>query len=252
MNPQPWLKSYPPCVRWDAPLELSSVQSVLETAAKRFGPRPALQFMDKRISYAELEGLANRAAAGFQKLGVGPGVNVGLFLPNTPHYVIAFFGVMKAGGTVVNYSPLDALRALEFKIGDSETDVLVTLDLASLYPQAERLLASTRLKTLIVGEFAEMALAPGPVKAYMAAAGMLSDVKQDDRHMAFRDLLDNDGRYRVHPIREAKEALALLQYTGGTTGSPKGAMLTHGNLTAACAQYVETATRTETGALGVC
>ena len=66
MDTQPWLKSYPPGVRWNAPLELSSVQRVLETAAVRFGPLPALEFMDKRISYDELDALANRAAAGFQ------------------------------------------------------------------------------------------------------------------------------------------------------------------------------------------
>ena len=148
MNAQPWLKSYPAGVRWDAPIEPPPVQSVLAQSARRFGPLPALQFMDKRIPYAELEALSDRAAAGFQKLGVGPGVHVGLYLPNTPHYPIAFFGVLKAGGTVVNYSPLDALRTLELKIEDSETDILVTLDLASLYPQAEKLLASTRLKTL--------------------------------------------------------------------------------------------------------
>ena len=112
MTIQPWVKSYPPNVRRDAPLDLSSVQSVLEKAAERFGPQPALDFMGKRTTYAELDALANRAAAGFQKLGVRPGVHVGLYLPNTPHYVIAFFGVLKAGGTVVNYSPLDALRTL--------------------------------------------------------------------------------------------------------------------------------------------
>ncbi len=147
MNTRPWLKSYPPSARWDAPIEFCSVQSILDAAAERFGPLPALQFMDKRISYAELEALANRAAVGFQKLGVGPGVHVALYLPNTPHYPIAFFGVLKAGGTVVNISPLKSLRGLEFKIEDSETDVLVTLDLASLYPQAEKLLATTRLKS---------------------------------------------------------------------------------------------------------
>ncbi|MFY9971398.1 MAG: AMP-binding protein [Roseiarcus sp.] len=249
MNAQPWVKSYPPGVRTDAPLNISPVQSVLDTAAKRFGTNPALQFMDRRISYSEIEALANRAAAGLQKLGVGPGVHVGLFLPNTPHYVIAFFGVLKAGGTVVNYSPLEALRGLEFKVEDSETDILVTLDVASLYPQAEKLLASTRLNTLIVGEFAEWALAPGPVKAHMSAAGMLSEVKYGDRIVPFRDLLDNDGGFETHPLGDLTEALAVIQYTGGTTGSPKGAMLTHANMTAACSQYVEILTRAETGAL---
>src|SRR5580658_4005139 len=167
MTIRPWVKSYPPNVRWDAPLDLSSVQSVLEKAAERFGPKAALDFMNKRISYAELDALANRAAAGFQKLGVGPGVHVGLYLPNTPHYVIAFFGVLKAGGAVVNYSPLDALATLQLKVNDSETDILVSLDLAALYPQAEKLLGSTRLKTLIIGEFDEMTPAPEPVKAQM-------------------------------------------------------------------------------------
>ena len=203
--------------------------------------------MNKRITYAELDALANRAAAGFQKLGVGPGVHVGLFLPNTPHYVIAFFGVLKAGGVVVNYSPLDALPTLQLKIEDSETDILVSLDVASLYPQAEKLLASTRLKTLIVGEFAEMTPAPEPVKAQMTAAGMLADVKHDERHIAFRDLIDNDGRYRIHPLGALTDELAVIQYTGGTTGSPKGAMLTHANLTAACSLYTEVMTRGEEG-----
>jgi long-chain acyl-CoA synthetase len=247
MTIRPWVKSYPPNVRWNAPLEISSVQSVLETAAERFGPKAALDFMNKRISYAELDALANRAAAGFQMLGVGPGVHVGLFLPNTPHYVIAFFGVLKAGGAVVNYSPMDALPTLQLKVNDSETDILVSLDLASVYPQAEKLLASTRLKMLVVGEFAEMTAAPGPVKAQMGAAGMLAEVKRDDRHVAFRDLIDNDGRYKVHPLGALADELAVIQYTGGTTGSPKGAMLTHANLTAACSLYTEVATRSEDG-----
>ena len=249
MDAQPWLKSYPPGVRWDAPIVPAPLQSVLETSALRFADRPALQFMDKRISYAELNALADRAAAGFQKLGVGPGVHVGLFMPNTPHSVIALFGVLKAGGVVVNYSPLDALSTLEFKIEDSQTDVLVTLDLTAVYPQAEKLLASSRLKRLVVGAFAEYAAAPGPVTAFLQAQGMLSEVRFDERHVAFRDLLDNDGRYEAHPIGDPTETLAVIQYTGGTTGLPKGAMLTHGNLTAACAQYTETTTRTDPPAM---
>lgn len=247
MTIRPWVKSYPPDVRWNAPLELSSVQSVLEKAAERFGSKPALDFANKRVTYAELDALANRAAAGFQKLGVKPGVHVGLYLPNTPHYVVAFFGVLKAGGVVVNYSPLDALPTLQSKVNDSETDILVSLDVASCYPQAEKLLASTRLKTLIVGEFAEMTPAPELVKAQMKAGGMLADVKRDDAHVAFRDLIDNDGHYQVHPLAAPADALAVIQYTGGTTGSPKGAMLSHANLTAACSLYAEVLTRSDEG-----
>jgi len=247
MTVHPWVKSYPPNVRFDAPLDIAPVESVLEKAAERFGEKPALDFMNRRISYAELDALVNRAAAGFEKLGVKPGAHVGLFLPNTPYYIVAFFGVMKAGGVVVNYSPLDALPTLQLKVNDSETDILVTLDLASLYPQAEKLLGSTRLRTLIVGEFAEMTGAPEPVGARMKAARMLAEVKRDAAHVAFRDLIDNDGRYQVHPRGALEDELAVIQYTGGTTGSPKGAMLTHANLTAATSLYTEVMTRSDQG-----
>ncbi|HEY4069171.1 MAG TPA: long-chain fatty acid--CoA ligase, partial [Burkholderiaceae bacterium] len=184
--------------------------------------------------------LANRAAKGFQDLGVGPGVHVGLFMPNTPHYPIAFFGVLKAGGTVVNYSPLDAERVLAHKIEDSETDLLVTLDLAALYPPMARMLGSTRLKTLIVGNLSDFAAHPAAVRAHLQGAGQLAPVAADARHLSFDQLLETDGRFEPHALGHLTQAVVVLQYTGGTTGLPKGAMLTHANLTAACAQYFET------------
>ncbi len=244
MAAQPWVKSYPPGVRWDAPLTIAPVQTILEESAARWPDKPAVEFMGKRISYRELDALANRAASGLRKLGVKRGVHVGLFLPNTPHYVSAFLGVMKAGGTVVNYSPLDAEKVLEHKVEDSETDVMITLDLAALYPQMDRLLGGTRLKTLVVGNIAEMSPAPDMVRAGLQKAGQLAPVTFDERHMPWSALLDNDGAYALQPLGDLAEEIAVLQYTGGTTGLPKGAMLTHANLLAACAQYVET-TRTE-------
>src|SRR4249919_4179468 len=150
MSVAPWIKSYPRGVRWDAELTTMPVQQILERSAAKWPDNPALDFMNTKILYRELNDLANRAARGFQKLGVRPGVHVGLYLPNTPHYIIAFFGVMKAGGKVVNYSPLDAARELEFKIGDSETDILVTLDVTALYPKMAAMKGKTRLKKLIV------------------------------------------------------------------------------------------------------
>jgi long-chain acyl-CoA synthetase len=236
----PWIKSYPKGVRWDADLPLMPVQQLLDDAVKRWPDNPAIEFMGRTLTYREFGELADRAAKGFQDLGVGPGVHVGLYLPNTPHYPIAFFGVLKAGGTVVNYSPLDAERVLAHKIEDSETDILVTLDLAALYPQMGRLLGVSRLKKLIVGNLADYAANSGAVRAHMQAAGQLAPVPVDERHVAFEQLVATDGRYEPHALGDLTQAIVALQYTGGTTGLPKGAMLTHANLSAACAQYFET------------
>ena len=244
MNDMPWMKSYPPGVRWDAEISITPVQQILEESASTWPNNPAVDFMGRKISYSELNDLANRAANALQKLGVKPGVHVGLYLPNTPHYLVSLFGILKAGGTVVNYSPLDAARVLEHKVEDSETDFLITLDLASLYPQMGALLGKTRLKKLIVGNLGEMSAQPDAVNAQMQATKQLASVPSDDRHITFQALLDNDGIYRSYPIADLTDTIAVLQYTGGTTGLPKGAMLTHANLTAATNQCVET-TRTD-------
>jgi long-chain acyl-CoA synthetase len=226
-------------MRWDAELAPKPVQQILDEAVARWPDRPAIEFMGQVLDYRTLGDAIDRAAKGFQALGVGPGVHIGLFLPNTPHYPIAFFGVLKAGGTVVNYSPLDVERVLAHKVEDSETDLLLTLDLASLYPQMARLLDNSRLKKLIVGSLTDYGAAPGAVRAHLQAAGQLATVPQDDRHLRFEQLLDNDGRYQPHALGPLDEEIVVLQYTGGTTGLPKGAMLTHANLSSACAQYYE-------------
>jgi long-chain acyl-CoA synthetase len=234
MAQTPWVKSYPAPARWDAPLALGPVQDLLDASAERFADRPAVEFMGARATYAQLRALADRAAKGFQQLGVGPGVHVGLYLPNTPHYLVAFFGVLKAGGTVVNYSPLDAAQVLAHKIEDSQTTILVTLDVPTLLPQMEALLGTAGFNTLVVGGMADLAGFPT-----YSDLGERTAAAQEGR-VAFRDLLANDGDYKRYPIGDPKEAIAVLQYTGGTTGLPKGAILTHGNLTAATSQYMET------------
>src|SRR5215470_2499907 len=196
MNDMPWIKSYTAGVRWDADIPLTPVQQILEESASKWPNNPAIDFMGRKISYRELDDLANRVANGLQKLGVRPGVHVGLYLPNTPHYLVSLFGVFKAGGTVVNYSPLDAARVLEHKIEDSRTDFLITLDMPSLYPQMGAQLGKTRLKKLIVGNLGEMSAQPDVVNARMQAARQLSSVPNDDSHITFQALLDNDGIYR--------------------------------------------------------
>lgn len=236
----PWMKSYPEGVRWDADLPVTMLPVLLEDAVAKWADRPALEFMGKKTTYRELLELVNKAAKGFQQIGVKPGVHVGLFLPNTPHYVISFFGILKAGGTVVNYSPLDAEKVLAHKVADSQTDLLVTLDMAMLYPQMAKLLGQTRLKKLIIGNVAEMSPYPDAVRANLEKAGQLCAIPQDDQHQSFSRLIDNDGQFTPIAATDPHDTLAVLQYTGGTTGLPKGAMLTHANLTTACSQIMET------------
>jgi long-chain acyl-CoA synthetase len=240
----PWLKSYPAGVRWDGPIEIGPVAAILEQSAARWPDRPALDFAGRVMSYRELDQLADRVAAGLQAWGVGPGVHVGIYLPNTPHYFLAFFGILKAGGTVVNYSPLDAAAVLEHKIEDSETDLLFTLDMKLLFPQMHHMLGRTRLRGLLVGSYGDFSANPEMIKAMQTTSGDLVDVPWGEQVRPFAELVVAGGVPVRHAIADPAEAIAVLQYTGGTTGLPKGAILTHANLTAATSQILET-TQTE-------
>ncbi|HEF4759589.1 TPA: long-chain fatty acid--CoA ligase [Pseudomonas putida] len=236
MEQMPWMRSYPADLCWDEKLPQISVLKLLDIATLRWPNRPAVDFMGCKITYRELSALVDRATVGLQQLGVGPGVQVGLYLPNVPHFLISFFAILRAGAVVVNYSPLDARTTLAHKIEDSETDVLITLDLASLYPNMQALLSSTRLRTLVVGSLNEFTTEPGKTRATMQKDGLLSDVTYGPTCIPFAQLMANDGRYLSSCPGSSVDTVAVLQYTGGTTGLPKGAMLTHGSITAAVAQ----------------
>jgi long-chain acyl-CoA synthetase len=231
-----WQKAYPPGVSWQFAFDPKPVPALLDEATRRWPKNICLDFMDKRLSYEHTHDLVDRATKGLMSLGVKPGVHVGLFLPNTPHYPILFYAILKAGGTVVNYSPLDAAREIEHKIEDSHTDILVTLDLKLLYDRVAPLIGKTRLKTVIVGSIADFLPFPKNLLFPYARKADLAAVPKDERHLRFGKLIGNDGRLEKLPPIDPNEALAVIQYTGGTTGAPKGAELTHANLIAATEQ----------------
>ncbi|MSP49003.1 MAG: dicarboxylate--CoA ligase PimA [Alphaproteobacteria bacterium] len=223
-RPYPWEASYPPGVRWDTPIATTTINALFESAVARHGNRAAIEYRDRQLTYAELDDATARAAAGFLKLGIGKGTGVALYLPNTPDHPIGFLGALRAGAHVVHLSPLDAEREVAHKLADSGARVLVTTNHPSLLANAQKLVASGHVDRLIVAEQAQWGPLPEPLPPPPPGALTLA------RLMA-------EGELPARWPEVRPDDLALLQYTGGTTGSPKGAMLTHANLTAAVAIY---------------
>ena len=227
-RPWPWERSYPPGVRWDAPLAISTLPQMLDAFTVQWGPKPALEYRDRPISYAELHAAVDAVAAGLMDLGVGPGTAVALYLPNTPYHPITFFAVLKCGGRVVHLSPLDAERELAFKLKDSGARILVTTNVGFMAPMARKLMADGLVDRLIVGDDTAFGASAIPTSAMPDGAGVV-------RFDALREAGAGTLPREWPPIEV--EDIALLQYTGGTTGRPKGTILTHANLSAACAIY---------------
>ncbi len=185
-----------------------------------------IEFRDRPITYAELESMVEVAAAAFLRAGYGKETSVALFLGNTPDHPINFFGALKAGARIVHLSPLDGEIALSHKLSDSGARVLVTSNLSALLPTALKFLASGLIDRLIVCEDDSW----GKVGTAQTA---LPDSPAIITHRRF---IDGAAKPAQWPQVSADD-VALLQYTGGTTGLPKGAMLSHGNLTSAVSIY---------------
>ncbi len=136
-------------------LAATPVHDFLYETAQKFGDRPAFDFFGKKWTWSAMRDLVDRAAAGLQKQDVGKGVKVGLLLPNSPYFLIAYYAILRTGATVVNLNPLYAVRELSLLIEDSEADMLVTIDLNAVYDKVKQL-SGTRLKKIIVCSFTDV------------------------------------------------------------------------------------------------
>ena len=217
---------YPQGVRWDDEIARGTLPDLLSTAAAEFGVRPALEFRDRPISYGELEALVETAAIAFLRAGYGKNSSVALFLGNSPDHPVNFFGALKAGARVVHLSPLDGEIALSHKLSDSGARVLVTSNLSALLPTALKFLDKGLLDRLIVCEDDHWGKVGTPQTA----------LPDNPKIITYRQFTEGAARPPQWPAISADD-VALLQYTGGTTGLPKGAMLSHGNLTSAVSVY---------------
>ena len=212
-----------------------ALDQMLAATVARFGPRPAMEFLGRQWTYAELGRLVDRAARGLQDLGVGPGVQVGLCLPNTPYYPIFYYATLRAGGTVVNFNPLYVERELVQQITDSGTRIMVVLDLEAVYRRVANVADSAGLDRIIVCAMAQILPTAKGLLFRLLKRRDIAAIPNDARHLRHTALLANHAPPAPVAIDPAT-AIAVLQYTGGTTGQPKGAMLTHANLAANCRQ----------------
>jgi len=226
----PWRRFYPGALNWEAPLPARPLHAYLDRSAETHGGRPALDFLGRRLTYAELRDQVHRVAEGFRRLGVTRGTRVGLCLPNSPFSVIAFYAVLRAGGTVVNFNPLYTAEEISRQVRDSGTTIMVTIDLAQVYPKVNAALESDcGLEKIVICRMSEALPTIKGALFGVLKRSELAPVPKDARHTDFATLRDSPPLTTPAEIDPARD-LAVLQYTGGTTGVPKGAMLTHANI----------------------
>jgi long-chain acyl-CoA synthetase len=232
-EPYPWLKSYPAGIRWDTEFPGLSLPQMFDEAVAAHGDRDLTNFLGATLTYSQIGDQTNRLAAGLQARGIGRGHRVGLFLPNTPYYIAAYFAVLKTGATVVNFNPLYSVEELVQQAQDSSISAMVTLDLAVLFDKVAELAEKGLIQTVVVCPFADLLPRFKGLLFRIFKRGDLAHTEGSrvaERCVDWDNLIDNDGQFEPAVINP-KEDIALLQYTGGTTGVPKGAMLTHANLT---------------------
>ena len=209
---------------------------LIDTAIAYWPQRTALDFFGRTWTYAELGALVRRAARGLQDLGVKPGDRVGLALANTPYQVVLYFAVLRIGGVVVNVNPLYTTYELTTLIRDSGLKVIAVPEARRVHEKIEAAARETGLEAIIVGRMKDILT---PLKSLSFRLFRRADhlrISLPELHRELAGLLTSDAA--PEPVELQPDDVAVLQYTGGTTGTPKGAMLTHANLAANSAQML--------------
>ncbi|WP_180899294.1 long-chain-fatty-acid--CoA ligase [Martelella soudanensis] len=210
----------------------ATLTALFDEASRRFPDNRAIWFSGREWTYGELAAEIDRCAIGLAAIGVAKGARVGLCLPNSPYSVICFFAILRVGATVVNFNPLYTSRELLAQIRDADVETMFTMDIAACYQGLGPIVAEAGLKHVIV---CPLAPALPPVRALLLKTlkrSILTATPRDDRHISYADLLKKDAGRWAPEADIAPEDIAVLQYTGGTTGISKGAMLSHRALVA--------------------
>ena len=231
-----WLKSYPANVPAEMPpLTYNSIGDLLTEACRQYAGRPAFSCMGKSMSYGELERMSTAFAAWLQSKGLAKGARVAIMMPNVLQYPVAMMAVLRAGYTVVNVNPLYTPRELEHQLKDSGAQAIIILENFATTLQA--VVAKTEVKHVVVASMGEMLGLKGLlVNLVVRKVKKLVPAWSLPGHVKFMTALKEGASLSFKPVTVAASDIAFLQYTGGTTGVSKGAMLIHSNVLANVAQ----------------
>ncbi len=217
---RPWTKRYDYWVPKDATFPTQPIYNTLNVAATYYRDRPATAFLGAKLTFHELKVQVDKLATSLVQLGIVKGDRVGVMLPNCPQYIISFYAIARLGAIVTNINPIYTPREVELVAKDSGMKAIIVLDL--LYPIVIGVKANTEIKTVITTS----------IQAYSAAVDTTPLVPDDT--LSFTELINAIAKPQLPRVEiNALEDVAALVYTGGTTGVPKGAMLTHANIFAA-------------------
>jgi len=242
---RPWLKWYPEGVPSDIEVPEKSIIDMVDEAVGKWGGKTAIVFYGKKMKHKEIRDLSLRFATALHDLGIRKGDMVAVLLPNCPQFIIAYFGILRLGATATTLSPLYSPREVEHQLKDSGAKIIIVLDL--LYEKVEKVWKEVGLKHAIVTSVSEYLPGSGRLLGRLSGKTLDVDVPERPGILLFQDLLKkyppNPPKVEINP----KKDLASLPYTGGTTGVPKGAMLTHSNIVALQEQVRKFFTEVEDG-----
>jgi len=255
MEKKPWLKQYPESIPTTLEYEPKTVQSYLTEAAKTYTDKAAVHFMGKEMTFKEMYDSALKMSNYLRGIGIEKGDRVAIMLPNCPQAIISYYGILYAGGIVVQTNPLYTERELEYQMKDSRAKAIISLDI--LYPRISKVMKRTKLEHIIVTAIKDYLPFPKNIIypfIQKRNTGIVVNVKHEGNQHLFKNIMVESKPDIYEYDFDYDNDLALLQYTGGTTGYPKGVMLTHKNLIAnatACDAWLYEAKKGEEKILGV-
>lgn len=233
MTNKPWLSQYPPEIPEVVTYDPIPLQDFLTRSAAKYPTKNAIHFLGKDITFEEFYESAMKFANYLRKLGIEKGDRVAIMLPNCPQNAIAYYGILYAGGIVVQTNPLYKEREISYLMSDSGAKAIITLDL--LFPRVSSILKETQLENIIVTSIKDYLPFPKNVLypfVQKKENGIVVKVEHRGIHHLYTEIMKSTRPETIRLDFDFEEDIALLQYTGGTTGPPKGVMLTHKNLIA--------------------